>query len=136
MDPSVYVWRAPGAGNAVSAADAVGVLLADGAGTGDYTHEEQAEAAARFDGLLADPDYIVLISWTDDLRYFGTRERVKWFEEEIVKLLTVAIDGDASEFVAIDFTHDRVRGTLEAKQPKYWEKAVGPYAEYLPEGGR
>ena len=135
VDPSVYVWRAPGTGDAVRAADAVGVLLADAAGTGEYTRGEQVEAAARFNGLLADPDYIVLISWTDDLRYFGTRERVKWFEEEIVKHLTVTIDGDASEFVAIDFTHDRVRGTLEAKQPKYWEKAVDTYAEYLPAGG-
>ena len=25
------------------------------------------------------------------LRYFGTRERVKWFEEEIVKHLTVTV---------------------------------------------
>jgi hypothetical protein len=79
-------------------------------------------------------DYIICITWTDDVRYFGTDRAVKEYEEAVALHLKVTIEGDSDEFVSLEIKQDLEAGTLELTQKDYWVKAVERFSEYLPKG--
>jgi hypothetical protein len=45
--------------------------------------------------------YIVLISWVDDVHYFGSDGMADWYGTECVKLMPVVIEEDPDEIAAI-----------------------------------
>jgi hypothetical protein len=97
-------------------------------------------AHAKGKGSKIVKDWVLLCSWTDDLRYIGTDEAVRELEAAIVDPdrgnLKVTLQGEVDEFVALDIVHDRDAGTLEVKQPQYWVSAVDRFIEYFPNGPR
>ena len=80
-------------------------------------------------------DYLVVMTWVDDCRYFGTPNLVKQYERTISENCKCTLEGEAKEFVSIQVSHDKVRGTIELTQEDYWDKAIERFKEYLPEGG-
>jgi hypothetical protein len=80
-------------------------------------------------------DYLLVITWVDDCRYFGTEKLVKLYEETISKHCKCTMEGISSEFVSIQITHDLKEKTLELTQKDYWEKAVLRFKEFLPANG-
>ena len=79
-------------------------------------------------------NFLIAITWVDDVRYFGTEQFVKDYEQKVSANCTCTIEGDSSEFVSIEIKQDMERRTLELTQIKYWEKAVERFAEFLPNG--
>ncbi len=45
-------------------------------------------------------DYLLVITWVDDCRYFGTEKLVKLYEETISKHCKCTMEGISSEFVS------------------------------------
>ena len=77
-------------------------------------------------------DFLIAITWVDDVRYFGTAKFVNEYEESIKQNCKCTMEGDSSEFVSIEIKQDLQRRTLELTQQVYWEKAVERFAEFLP----
>jgi hypothetical protein len=79
--------------------------------------------------------YLVVMTWVDDCRYFGTPDLVKQYEKTISENCKCTLEGESKEFVSIQVHHDKVKGTIELTQEDYWIKAVERFREYLPESG-
>jgi hypothetical protein len=79
-------------------------------------------------------NFIIAITWVDDVRYFGTDQFVKEYEEAVSKNCKCTMEGDSDEFVSIEIKQNLEDKTLELIQAKYWEKALERFAEYLPNG--
>jgi hypothetical protein len=79
-------------------------------------------------------DYLIVITWVDDVRCFGTEKFVKEYEESVMKNCKCTMEGDSDEFVSIEIKQDMENKTVELTQIKYWEKAVERFAEFLPNG--
>jgi hypothetical protein len=77
-------------------------------------------------------DFLIAITWVDDVRYFGTEKFVNEYEEAVQKNCKCTMEGDSSEFVSIEIKQDLEQRTLELTQKTYWEKAVERFAEFLP----
>jgi hypothetical protein len=84
-------------------------------------------------GLVS--DYLVVISWVDDCRYFGTADLVKQYERDILSHCKCTLEGEAKEFVSIQIINQLDKGVLELTQEDYWVKAVERFKEYLPANG-
>jgi len=80
-------------------------------------------------------DYIIVITWTDDVRYFGTDLLVEEYESTVKKEIKCTMEGESKEFVSIMMKHDRVNKTMELTQEDYWVKAVKRFEEFLPAAG-
>ena len=80
-------------------------------------------------------DYLLVITWVDDCRYFGTEKLVKEYEATISKHCKCTMEGISSEFVSIKISHNLTAKTLELTQKDYWEKAVVRFKEFLPVNG-
>jgi hypothetical protein len=80
-------------------------------------------------------DYLIAITWVDDVRYFGTERYVKEYEESIQQNCKCTMEGESNEFVSIEIRQDLEKRILELTQIKYWEKAVEIFAEFLPKDG-
>ena len=61
-------------------------------------------------------DYLIVMTWVDDCRYFGTPNLVKQYEKTISENCKCTLGGEAKEFVSIQVSHDKVRGTIELTQ--------------------
>jgi hypothetical protein len=85
------------------------------------------------DGLVK--SYLVVISWVDDCRYFGTEDLVRKYEHDIVSHCKCTLEGEAKEFVSIEINSNIKEGFLELKQEEYWIKAVDRFKEFLPATG-
>ena len=79
-------------------------------------------------------NFIIAITWVDDVRYFGTEKFVKEYEETITKNCKCTLEGESNEFVSIEIKQDLQNKTLELTQNQYWTKAVERFAEFLPDG--
>ncbi len=79
--------------------------------------------------------YLVVMTWVNDCRYFGTPDLVKQYEKTISENCKCTLEGESKEFVSIQVTHDKERGTIELTQEDYWEKAVERFNMYLPASG-
>ncbi len=80
-------------------------------------------------------DYLVVITWVDDCRYFGTTALVKEYEKVLMENCKCTLEGVAKEFVSIQIQHDVSRKTLELTQEDYWMKAVERFKDFLPNDG-
>jgi hypothetical protein len=79
--------------------------------------------------------YLIVMTWVDDCRYFGTPELVRLYEKTISNNCKCTMEGETKEFVSIQVNHDKILGTIELTQEDYWEKAVQRFREYLPASG-
>ena len=79
-------------------------------------------------------EFLIAITWVDDVRYFGTDKFVKEYEENVSKNCKCTMEGDSNEFVSIEIKQDLENRTVELTQNTYWEKAVERFAEFLPKG--
>jgi hypothetical protein len=79
-------------------------------------------------------EWIIAHVWTDDVRYFGTDNMVKKYEEQIQKSVKVKFLGVPGEFVGTEFVQDLERGLCELKAPKYWEGASEKFKQYFKSG--
>ncbi len=70
--------------------------------------------------------YLIVITWVDDCRFFGTENLVKEYEETISKncRCTSTLEGVSREFVSMEINHQVEEGILELTQNEYWVKAV------------
>ena len=80
-------------------------------------------------------DYMIVITWVDDCRYFGTERMVEEYERNVKQHCKCVFEGESKEFVSIEIAHDVVGGVLELTQSEYWVKAVARFADFLPEKG-
>ena len=80
-------------------------------------------------------NYIIAITWTDDVRYFGTTKAVDRYESTVQKEIKCKLEGVSKEFVSIEMNHDTAKGTMELTQRDYWVKAVTRFKDFLPEKG-
>jgi hypothetical protein len=76
-------------------------------------------------------NFIIVITWVDDVRYFG-EQFVKEYEEAVSKNCKCKMEGESNEFVSIKIKQDLQNKTLEFTQNQYWVKAIERFAEFLP----
>jgi hypothetical protein len=79
--------------------------------------------------------YLIVITWVDDCRYFGTDHLVAEYEKNVQENCKCVLEGESKEFVSIEIKHDIKGRTLELTQSEYWVKAIARFAAFLPEGG-
>ena len=79
-------------------------------------------------------NFLIAITWVDDVRYFGTDQFVKEYEGTVSANCKCTMEGDSNEFVSIEIKQNLKERTLELTQIKYWEAAVERFAEFLPNG--
>ena len=76
-------------------------------------------------------DYILVITWVDDCRYFGTDHLVTEYERNVQNNCKCVMEEESKEFVSIEITHDVLGRTLELTQSEYWVKAVARVRVFL-----
>ena len=79
--------------------------------------------------------FLVVISWVDDCRYFGTPELVAEYENLITSNCKCTMEGISKEFVSIQMNHDLDKKTFELTQEEYWEKGVKRFKDFIGERG-
>lgn len=79
--------------------------------------------------------YLIVITWVDDCRFFGTEDLVRSYEETITKNCKCTLEGVSREFVSIEINHQVKEGILELTQNEYWVKAIDRFKEFLPATG-
>jgi hypothetical protein len=95
--------------------------------------EEDETAPNKKDGKVK--DFLIAITWVDDVRYFGSDKFVHDYEEAIKRNCKCTMEGESNEFVSIEIKQDLKEKTLELTQSSYWEKAIERFAEFLPKEG-
>jgi hypothetical protein len=80
-------------------------------------------------------EFLIAITWVDDVRYFGTERLVKEYESTIQKHCKCTLEGISNEFVSIEIHHDVEGKTLEMTQEDYWVKAIERFKNYLGKDG-
>ena len=75
--------------------------------------------------------HLFVLTFVDDVRYFGTDELVKEHEEEVQKHCKCKLEGESKEFISIKMKQDLKNGTTELTQPDYWEKSVERFKQCL-----
>ena len=98
-----------------------------------YKIEEEGASPMKKDAKVK--NFLIVITWVDDVRYFGTDKFVQDYEEAIMKNCKCTMEGESKEFVSIEIKQDLIGKTLELTQSSYWEKAVERFAEFLPKEG-
>jgi hypothetical protein len=86
-----------------------------------YYRIEESAADPKSEAVVK--DYLVVITWVDDVRYFGTEKFVKEYEESVKKNCKCTMEGDSDEFLSIEIKQDLGNKTVELTQTKYWEKS-------------
>jgi hypothetical protein len=79
--------------------------------------------------------FLLVITWVDDCRYFGTSELVKEYEATITNNCKCTMEGVSKEFVSIQLNQDINTHTFELTQEDYWDKAVIRFKEFFGEKG-
>jgi hypothetical protein len=80
-------------------------------------------------------EFLLAITWVDDVRYFGTDRLVSEYEKTIQQHCKCTLEGVSAEFASIEVVHDVEGKTLELKQEEYWVKAVERFKEYFGKDG-
>jgi len=78
-------------------------------------------------------EYLLVLTWTDDLPYFGTPEMEVWFRAEVDKHLPMVWQDICDDFISIQVKQNLTLGTCALTQPKYWVTAGVRFAEWLHE---
>ena len=63
-------------------------------------------------------EYLFVITWTDDVRYFGTPKLLAEYERIVQEKIKCKLEGVSEEYVSISMKQDIVNGTTELTQPK------------------
>ena len=79
--------------------------------------------------------FLLVITWVDDCRYFGTTELVEECEKAITDNCKCTIEGVSKEFVSIQLDQDINTRTFELTQQDYWDNAVIRFKEFFGEKG-
>jgi hypothetical protein len=79
--------------------------------------------------------FLLVITWVDDCRYFGTTELVEEYEKTITSNCKCTMEGVSKEFVSIQLDQDINAHTFVLTQEDYWEKAVIRFKEFFGEKG-
>ena len=79
--------------------------------------------------------FLLVITWVDDCRYFGTSELVEEYEATITNNCKCTMEGVSKEFVSIQLNQDINTHTFELTQEDYWDKAVIRFKEFFGEKG-
>ncbi len=80
-------------------------------------------------------DFLEVITWIDDCRYFGTVALVEEYEKALTENCKCTLEGVTKEFVSIQIKHDVSGRTLELTQEDYWVKAVERFQDFLSNDG-
>jgi hypothetical protein len=80
-------------------------------------------------------EFLIAITWVDDVRYFGTQRLVKEYEKVISSNCKCTLEGISKEFVSIQIDHQIEAKILELRQEDYWVKAVERFKEFLGKDG-
>jgi hypothetical protein len=88
------------------------------------------EKRGRYDSVWC-TEYIVLLTWTDDIPYFGTDGLCEWFELEIVKHVPMKFQPECRDFISIECKQDLVRKVTELTQCAYWVGVAERFKDYL-----
>jgi hypothetical protein len=80
-------------------------------------------------------EFLIAITWVDDVRYFGTPKLVKEYEKVISLNCKCTLEGISKEFVSIQINHQVDAKILELTQEDYWVKAVERFKEFLGKDG-
>ena len=68
--------------------------------------------------------YLIVISFVDDVWYFGTAPEAAQYNKDISSRLKVRFEHPpVAEFFSIETTQDLERGLFELKMPRYFAKA-------------
>ena len=65
-------------------------------------------------------EFLIAITWVDDVRYFGTQRLVKEYEKVISSNCKCTLEGISKEFVSIQIDHQ-----IEAKIINFGKKITG-----------
>ena len=87
-----------------------------------YVGSDGSKTVHCADGTVV--EFLFIIVWTDDVRYFGTEGLRVQYEADIKSNLRVEFEGPSKSFVSCDFHQDFVEQTLEVTQASYWVKCV------------
>ena len=79
--------------------------------------------------------FLLVITWVDDCRYFGTAELVEEYEKAITDNCKCTMEGVSKEFVSIQWDQDINSHTFVLTQQDYWDKAVVQFQEFFGEKG-
>jgi hypothetical protein len=79
-------------------------------------------------------EWMMATIWTDDVRYFGTKNMLEEYEKELAKHIKVKFLGVPGEFVGVEIKQDLKKGLLEMTSPKYWESALEKFSRFFPGG--
>jgi hypothetical protein len=79
--------------------------------------------------------FLLVITWVDDCRYFGTTELVEEYEKAITDNCKCTMEGVSKEFVSIQLDQDINTRTFELTQQDYWDNAVIRFKEFFGEKG-
>jgi len=79
-------------------------------------------------------EWIIAKIWTDDVRYFGTKNARERYEKKIASKIKVKFLGVSGEFVGTEFVQDLELGTCELKSPMYWSLAAEKFKHLFPSG--
>ena len=79
--------------------------------------------------------YVIVIAWTDDVRFFGTDRELEQYKKGVQSRMKVTFEmGPVAEFVSIETHQDLVRKLTELKMPKYWVKARQQFKDLFAKG--
>jgi hypothetical protein len=76
-------------------------------------------------------EYIVVLTWTDDMPYFGTKEMVEWYRAELPKHCPIEWTEVCVDFIGIEIHQDLELGVTALTQAKYWVLVKERFKEYL-----
>jgi hypothetical protein len=86
-------------------------------------------------GISKVTGFLIVISWVDDCRYFGSKELVEEYEKTISANCKCTMEGVSKEFVSIQLNHNLKERTMELSQEEYWVKAIARFKEFFGESG-
>ena len=75
--------------------------------------------------------FLLVITWVDDCRYFGTTELVEEYEKAITDNCKCTMEGVSKEIVSIQLNQDINTHSFVLTQQNYWDKAVIRFKEFL-----
>jgi hypothetical protein len=98
-----------------------------------FVQKEVTGSGEKMETVLM--EYIIAITWVDDVRYFGTNNMVKEYEATIAKNCKCTFEGASKDFVSLQIFHDIEGKVLELKQEDYWVNAIERFKEFLGPNG-
>ena len=55
-------------------------------------------------------EYLMVLTWTDDMPYFGTPKMLRWYEQEAPKHFPIKFEETCEDFVSIEINRDKKYG--------------------------